>query len=77
MSVLETAEMPVRRPMGGRGLDDAPARAVEVLDELARPSPVPGPPTAQTSVGEMAVTALSVPPARNRSASSGRSRMCR
>ena len=62
MSVLETAEMPGQRPMGGRGLDDAPARAVEVLDELASSVAGAGSPTAQTSVGEMAVTALSVPP---------------
>ena len=46
-----------------RGLDDAPGRAVEVLDEVAPLPLVPRPPTAQTSVGERAVTALSWPPA--------------
>ena len=61
MSVLETAEIPPKDGSAVPG-DGAWTTLQLVPLKFSMRSAEPVPPTAQTSVGEMAVTALSVPP---------------
>ena len=65
MSVLETAEMPVNAPWADGAWTTLQLVPLKFSMSWPRPVPVPVLPTAQTSVEEMAVTALSVaaPPA--------------
>src|SRR5271165_913888 len=62
MSVLEIAEMLKRSPEVGDG-DVTTLQVVPLKFSMSSPPlPLPRPPTAQTSVGEMAATAANSPP---------------